>query len=281
VTAARTPPHPRPGLILHLAGPLQSWGEKSRFNQRDTVRFPTRSGVIGLIASALGRRRDQPLDDLRQLRIAVRADRPGTVLRDFHTVGGGMPPKLTVATAEGKHRPGETGTLVSHRYYLQDAVFTLALTTDAEHLPLLNQCQAALREPAWPLYLGRRSCPPTGPLLLTRTEDAWKDLTHLPLHEPQPEHWKREPRRAVVFRADEPLDALPIPTGATLDAREITAQINDEPVSFTPLDRQYLGRTVYQRTMRIPIEQYSGYGADYLAALHTYLNAHTTEEAAR
>lgn len=281
MTGTPTPPHPRPGLILHLAGPLQSWGEKSRFNQRDTARFPTRSGIIGLIASALGQHRDQPLDELRKLRIAVRADRPGTVLRDFHTVGGGVPPKLTVATAEGKHRPGETGTLVSHRYYLQDAAFTLAITTDTEQQPLLDRYEAALRAPAWPPYLGRRSCPPAGPLLLTRTDDAWKDLTHLPLHEPRPDHRKHETHRPVVFRADEPLEHLPIPSGATLDAREITAQINDEPLSFTPLDRQYLGRTLYQRTMRIPVGQCRGYGADYLAALHTYLNPRTTEEAAR
>lgn len=263
---------------MHLSAPLQSWGEGSRFNHRDTARFPTRSGVIGLIAAAAGRRREQGLDDLRALRIAVRADRPGTVMRDFHTVGGGMPARLTVATAEGKRRPGETSTLVSHRYYLQDAAFTLALTTTREHTELLDLCETALSDPVWPPYLGRRSCPPAGPLLLTRSPDAWRDLTHLPLHRTHP----KNPDKAVpvVFRADEPLHNLPLPPGATLEQREITAHLNDEPVSFDPLDRRYLGRTVHQRTAHLPPGQCAGYGPAYLTALYGHLHTSDQETAA-
>ena len=61
---ADTPRAPEPGLLLRLAGPLQSWGMLSHFNERDTARFPTRSGVIGLLAAALGIARDEPLDGL-------------------------------------------------------------------------------------------------------------------------------------------------------------------------------------------------------------------------
>lgn len=45
-------------LLLRLAAPLQSWGADSKFETRKTNREPTKSGVIGLLAAALGLRRD-------------------------------------------------------------------------------------------------------------------------------------------------------------------------------------------------------------------------------
>jgi len=43
-----------PTLLLRLVGPMQSWGTTSRFDQRDTGKEPSKSGVIGLVAAALG-----------------------------------------------------------------------------------------------------------------------------------------------------------------------------------------------------------------------------------
>ncbi|MGW9349841.1 type I-E CRISPR-associated protein Cas5/CasD [Nocardiopsis flavescens] len=79
-------------LLVRLAGPLQSWGLKGRFNRRDTHRRPTKSGVVGLCAAALGLDREEPLGELADVRFGVRADRPGTPVRDYHTVGGGTYP---------------------------------------------------------------------------------------------------------------------------------------------------------------------------------------------
>ncbi|MGY3680141.1 type I-E CRISPR-associated protein Cas5/CasD [Streptomyces sp. TE33382] len=79
-------------LLVRLAGPLQSWGISGRFAQRDTHSRPTKSGVIGLCAAALGLPREEPLGELAEVRFGVRADRPGTPLRDYHTVGGGTFP---------------------------------------------------------------------------------------------------------------------------------------------------------------------------------------------
>ncbi|MGW3439359.1 type I-E CRISPR-associated protein Cas5/CasD [Streptomyces bacillaris] len=79
-------------LLIRLAGPLQSWGITGRFARRDTHSRPTKSGVIGLCAAALGLPRDEPLGELAEVRFGVRADRPGTPLRDYHTVGGGRYP---------------------------------------------------------------------------------------------------------------------------------------------------------------------------------------------
>lgn len=135
-------------LLLTLAGPMQSWGTRSRFDDRDTETMPSKSGVIGLLCAALGRPRCEPLDDLIALRMGVRADRPGQRAADYHTA-------LTVAKAKAS---AGTGPVVTRRHYLADAVFVVALEGDAR---LLTQLLQHLQRPTWPLFLGRKSFPPT------------------------------------------------------------------------------------------------------------------------
>lgn len=79
-------------LLLRIAAPLQSWGTRSRFAEYDTHLRPTKSGTLGMIAAAQGRDRTDDISDLAQLRFAVRGDRPGTPVREYHTAGGGTYP---------------------------------------------------------------------------------------------------------------------------------------------------------------------------------------------
>ncbi len=130
-------------LLMRLAGPLQSWGIDSKFERRVTEIVPTKSALIGLIASALGRRRNECIADLHELRFGVRVDHEGTLLRDYHT-------------AKSKK---EKSAYVTERYYLADALFLAGIEGNLE---LLNRIEFALRNPAYPLFLGRRSCPPAG-----------------------------------------------------------------------------------------------------------------------
>ncbi|WP_433464000.1 type I-E CRISPR-associated protein Cas5/CasD [Spirillospora sp. CA-128828] len=262
---------PSAGLLLHLGGPLQSWGERSRFNQRDTSRAPTRSGLIGLIAAALGRRRHHPIDDLTALRFTIRIDRPGTLLRDFHTVGGGMPRQLTVITAEGKRRSAETATLISDRYYLQDAAFTVAVT--ASDPQLLGICAQALRTPAWPPYLGRRSCAPNPPLLISGPLEApIRHLIGLPLARLAP---AGEQDTSVEFRADTPFTGPTWPGGPDpAEQDQVYTQTQDDPISFDPGNRQYRSRPVYRRHLDLPARQCAGLGIAYITSLTAYLNEH-------
>lgn len=141
-------------LLLRLAAPLQSWGADSKFETRKTNREPTKSGVIGLLAAALGLRRDDAagLARLNGLHFAVRADREGSLLVDFHT-----------ANREEDRKKGKAP-YVTYRHYLQDAVFLVGL--ESEDTALLQELETALKHPVYPLYLGRRSCPPTLPLCL-------------------------------------------------------------------------------------------------------------------
>jgi CRISPR system Cascade subunit CasD len=182
-------------LVLRLAAPLQSWGERSRYNRRDTQPQPTKSGILGLLAAAEGRPREAALTDLLGLRLGVRIDQPGTLLRDYHTVSDHRGLPLPAAKVDAKGAQKKTGpakyTGVTQRYYLQDAVFTVALRGPA---PLLRDLEHALRHPVFPLSLGRRSCPPTGPVSLGLRTDA--DLTEVLTDVP----WQASARHRDRFR---------------------------------------------------------------------------------
>lgn len=137
-------------LLLKLVGPLQSWGVSSRFGERDTGSEPSKSAVLGLLAAALGRDRSTDIEDLCSLRMGVRCDVPGMLIRDYQTA-------LDVVSADGKSRD----TTLSNRYYLSDASFWVGLEGDKAFLTV---CHAALRSPHWPIFLGRKSCPPSEPI---------------------------------------------------------------------------------------------------------------------
>ncbi len=139
-------------LLMRLSGPMQAWGVQSRFGVRDTLREPSKSGVIGLLAAAQGRPRSAPIDDLAVLRMGVRVDREGTLLRDYHTA-------QNVYRAKGGIKPTELST----RYYLSDACFLVGLEGE---LVLLDALHKALRDPVWSLFLGRRAFVPAEPIWL-------------------------------------------------------------------------------------------------------------------
>src|SRR5262245_28002284 len=133
-------------LLLRLAGPLQAWGSRSRFVRRDTEPAPTKSGVIGMLAAARGLRRTDDLTEFLGLSFGVRVDQAGKLTRDFQTA---------------RSLDGSKSMPLSYRQYLADAVFIAAVEGDAE---LLQGLHEALRAPVFPLYLGRRSCPPVLPI---------------------------------------------------------------------------------------------------------------------
>ncbi|WP_084962969.1 type I-E CRISPR-associated protein Cas5/CasD [Thermoactinospora rubra] len=237
------------GLVLRLAGPLQSWGEHSAFTNRDTLRYPTRSGLIGLLASAQGVRRGRPLTPYDDLRFTVRIDRPGVPMVDFHTIGGGL--ERGVPTAEGGQRSRETATMVTRRQYLSDAVFTVAVEG-----PHTDELADALRNPRWHPYLGRRSCPPDQPLLL-RADVA----------DPVAELEQRVPiaRRGTDLRVDFVVE------GMAEDAAAVT-ELADVPETFGRFDRRYRTRSVSLITRQVP-KELCATGADYWEALADYMGA--------
>jgi CRISPR system Cascade subunit CasD len=241
------------GLLLRLAGPLQSWGDHSTFGTRDTNSYPTRSALLGMLAAAAGIPRTETLGELAELQFTIRVDRPGSPCRDFHTVGGGLPTQLTVPTAEGKRKPAGQETIVSRRHYLADAAFTVAVT-GPDHV--IEAAGRALARPAWAPYLGRRACPPEQPLVLGRVDDAVVELDRLPLNRRR----DAQPEARVEFVH---------PTSVTGEEPRLT--LNDVPLSFDPQRRRYVTRTVYVETRTMPSTLCGGIGVGYLATLEKHL----------
>ncbi|MBS0161535.1 MAG: type I-E CRISPR-associated protein Cas5/CasD [Nitrospira sp.] len=152
-----------PTLLLRLAGPMQSWGTTSRFDQRDTGKEPSKSGVVGLIAAAMGIDRENwtDLEPLTLLSMGVRHDRPGVPKQDYQTAQ-----HIISADRSKIHE-----TAVTTRDYLADATFLVGVAT--EDGALLKRLHAALRNPIWPLALGRKSYVPSEPIWM---EDAMQDV---------------------------------------------------------------------------------------------------------
>lgn len=131
-------------LTIKLAAPLQSYGMEASFNERTTQLYPSKSAVLGMIGAALGyRRNDNRLKKLNDLSYAVRVDQPGLVMTDFQNV---------------EYAPNKRK--VTHRQYLQDALFMVAIGSEDE--ALIEEIKYALRHPIFQIYLGRRSNPVAG-----------------------------------------------------------------------------------------------------------------------
>jgi CRISPR system Cascade subunit CasD len=207
-------------LLIRLAAPLQAWGVDAKFDRRGTERVPTKSGLLGMVAAALGRRRDESLEDLQALRFGVRVEREGRLLRDFHTARS------------------EKAAYVSERYYLADAVFLAGLEGDET---LLMNIDSALSSPAFPPFLGRRSCPPEGRLSLGIRPG--KSLVEALTEEP----WVVDERHRQLadchVRLRLVLDADP-------EARRTYFQ-RDIPLSFNQTHRRFGFRRVYEASVDI------------------------------
>lgn len=160
-------------LLLRLDGPLQAWGGVALDSRRPTLGFPTRSGLAGLLASALGwRYRDGEKTTTLQdaLRFAVRQDRAAVRIDDFQSVDLGR--ENSGWTRWGVEKRGgafSTGTHLLDKEYLAGASFLVAMTL-RENAPVrLDEIEGALSNPARPLFLGRKGCPPALPILVART----------------------------------------------------------------------------------------------------------------
>ncbi len=228
-------------LLLRLAAPLQAWGTASRFVRRETRHEPTKSGVLGLLASAQGRRRTDPVEDLAGTSFGVRVDQPGRILRDFQTA---------------RSLDGSRVMPLSYRFYLSDAIFLAGIQGPAE---LLDGLDTALHDPVFPLYLGRRCCPPSGQVSLGLHDGDLQPV--LQEFEWQASTWWRRQQGTIVH--------LPIIRDAA-GPNEQGELVRDRPVSFAPERREYDWRVVvHSETAKIinPAGQPPKNAPDFLAAL--------------
>ncbi len=166
-------------LLFQLYGPMASWGDIAVGEVRPTHSHPGKSAIIGMIAAALGIKRDEE-DKHIQLNksygLAVRVDASGTILRDYHTTQ--VPPNVALKKHPASTRRDELealdsylkesgkniGTMLSMRDYYSDAINTILLWAQENASHSLNKLKASLTNPNYTLYLGRKSCPVSLPL---------------------------------------------------------------------------------------------------------------------
>ena len=215
-------------LLLRLAGPLQAWGDHSRFSRRLTRPEPSKSGILGMLAAADGMRRTDSVEDLISLRFGVRTEQPGRILRDFQTA---------IHPETGKSMP------LSERFYIADGVFLAGIEGP---LPVIERLAEAVQSPKFPLYLGRRSCVPSSPVF-----DSILDNTVDNVLETAPwkaSGWFQERFKGKAYDCALSLDQMPEAEGNTNVSQE---RVRDVPISWDPRRREYEWREVIHTTVRV------------------------------
>jgi CRISPR system Cascade subunit CasD len=235
-------------LLLRFKG-IQSWGISGRFDIRDAGYGPSKSGVVGFLTTALGRSREEPVEDLAALEMGVRTEWEDPLTEDFQTAGVGNFPRKIIEvkqTRSGKLTESEVlcrdygimtasgekadAASVSRRYF-RNAVYLVALGLESEGMEVM--LTEALKRPAFSLYMGRKNCPVTLPFCLGSHDGTPEEvLTRHPITE-----------RGVRG-----------PLRLTLDCKGNGGILRDDyPISFSPLDRRYGVRRVRVKMCRPPL----------------------------
>lgn len=134
-------------ILLKFGGPMQSWGTSSHFETRNTDYYPSKSAVIGVIAASFGysRDEDEKIRKLNELDFAVRVDQVGLLRKDYHIA------------SKYKNNGSIEKNYVTNRYYLEDAIFVVAISSENEKW--IEEIYAAIKNPYFQPFMGRRSCP--------------------------------------------------------------------------------------------------------------------------
>ena len=223
-------------LLMRLAAPLQSWGVYSKFDRRDTGRAPTKSGVLGLCAAAMGYHREESdkLERLSALRYGVRIDKEGVLLGDLqlaHEESFWDPVNRSKINRDTK-----SSSYLTTRYYLMDAAFLVGLEGNDD---ILHDIEEALRSPMYPLYLGRRGCPPEGRVLLgivsKSLHEALEEYPSISLSSRS--YYKENTKRRVLIDTSEKNDTV---------QKRASYLTRDFPLSFNPDHRRYDYRRVHE-----------------------------------
>lgn len=203
-------------LTIRLAGPLQSYGNEATFNYRTTYRYPSKSAVLGMIGAALGydkydQRYDKKLLELNSLLFATRVDQPGKLMTDYQTIKYQKRKKI-----EQK---------ITHRDYLQDAVFMVAIGSEDEDF--IDTIEKALHNPVYFLKLGRLSNPPAG-YLQTKLYPGENPVEVLKRIDWQASKWYQRQFTKDNFKAKIVADAQLLPGKRYKLVKDLIGSFNDK-----------------------------------------------------
>ena len=199
-------------ILLKFGGPMQSWGTSSHFETRNTDYYPSKSAVIGVIAASFGYSRDEDkkIEKLNELDFAVRVDQVGLLRKDYQTAR--------------KLKKDET--YVTNRYYLEDAIFVVAISSEDDDW--IEEICAAIKNPYFQPFMGRRSCPVQPDFIIDVVEmGAIEALQNL---EWQASDWYKKRNQNYVADIYADKDLLP-ESGYTMR--------NDSVISFSQKERKF------------------------------------------
>jgi len=239
-------------LIFRLYAPLASWGEAAVGETRPTATYPGKGAVLGLLGAALGIRRDDDAGQAKlrdSIAIGVKQYTPGLLMRDYHTVQ--MPAAQSKVSYHTRKEELSASrdvlkTILSSRDYRCDGLWTVAVWLTPAASLTLAELEQALKTPHYPLYLGRKSCPPSAPLVPQRQQcSTLKEALDAAF--PALAFNGREDRTVLRF----PEEALYVWEGeaGTLDGDDQSTEYND--VWDLPLNRrrwQFGPRLEFRRT---------------------------------
>lgn len=148
---------------------MASWGQPAVGGERPTGMQPTRSAVLGLLAAALGIKRDNE-NSLQKLQysihVAIKQYMPGSLLRDFNTTQVPSHNKKRIhRTRKSELSEAKLNTILSSRDYRCDGLWIICISLTESAKYTLEQLREALLMPVFCLYLGRKSCPLAAPLM--------------------------------------------------------------------------------------------------------------------
>lgn len=158
-------------LKLNLVGPMQSYGVRGRWDYKDTLQYPTKSAVVGMLGCALGIPRERLEEISSKIKVHIRINKEGKIAEDYQI----REYKTTEGIDETK-KDKKTDKFVLHKSYLYDASFTVYVEGD---LDFLNDCYKALLDPVWNIFLGRKSCVPSMPLVGSYEESVYTDVCYI------------------------------------------------------------------------------------------------------
>lgn len=180
-------------LLMRLEAPLMAFGGVAIDSIGRTNQLPSASLLTGLLGNALGYKRSEGerLQSLQsRLRYAVRTDRRGQTLQDFQTAQLAKDDKAWTTRGTPAGRDGGAKTYSSphirYRQFHADASVVVAVSLEPEaESPTPADCAAAMDAPARPLFIGRKPCLPSEPLLIdiVEAESLVDALQQVPLAE--------------------------------------------------------------------------------------------------
>jgi len=225
-------------LAMLLDSPLQSWGFASRFQRRTTGLHPTKSGVIGLISAAMGLAKGSSEERTMLPKLAALETISIAIPRNVRAAGGLLPVLRLddYHTVLGTRRAsGATSkdAVITHRQYLLDARFGIILVGEPV---VLERAAAALEDPVWGVWLGRKSSIPAAPILRGKFET------------------RTEAERALIGEA--PIEQF-TRLEEVADFGAGTDSYNDQPVSFGTAESSAEGREYSLRRVNLIVRKTS------------------------